>query len=272
LKNRLEFILIILLLFTGISFAQYSPGTLQIGLANSDVAFAKDVFSIFSNPAASSHFNKRELGIYYSPAPFGINELATGSLAYNEPFQFGSIGFGITTYGFELYRENKLLVTYSYNYLNKYFFGLGINYHSVSIDKYGSDHSYYLNAGVLIYLTEKLRWGFSANNLNRATWGKEKDQIPVIFQTGFSYDILSNIALNLAFEKELTFQPSLKAGINYRIMEYISIRSGFSTEPSMFSGGVGIHYSLFQFDYAVTNHQELGFTHQFGLIISLDNF
>jgi outer membrane protein W len=155
--------------------------------------------------------------------------------------------------------------------LGKYFFGLGINYHTVSIDKYGSDNALYINAGLLIYLSEKLKWGFSANNLNRATWGKEKDQLPIVFQTGFSYDIINDIVLNLAIEKELTYQPSIKAGINYRIMEYVSVRTGFSTEPSIYCGGVGIHYSLFQFDYSVINHQELGFTHQFGLIISLDN-
>ena len=46
-------------------------------------------------------------GVYYSPAPFGLSELANGYVSYLEPFEFGSIAVGGMTDGFDLYRESK---------------------------------------------------------------------------------------------------------------------------------------------------------------------
>ncbi len=60
------------------------------------------------------------------------------------------------------------------------------------------------------------------------------------------------------------------SGINYDITENLSLRIGFANEPSKFSGGIGIHISIFSIDYAFFTHPDLGFTHQAGLIISFD--
>jgi hypothetical protein len=128
-------LLLSLLLFCFISnsFPQYNPGAKQISLANSDVAMANDVFTVFNNPAGLSQINWREVGIYYSPAPFGLSELANGYVAYLEPFSFGSVAVGGMTYGYELYKESKVILGYSYNYEDKFFTGIGINYHTFSI-------------------------------------------------------------------------------------------------------------------------------------------
>jgi hypothetical protein len=212
--------------------------------------------------------NWREIGVYYSPAPFGFTELANGFIAYNEPFSFGSVGIGAMTYGFELYRETKFITAFSYNYLNKFFGGIAVNIHNISIQNYGNDLSLYINAGGLAYLTEDFRTGFSVHNLNRATFGNEEGQIPMIFNLGISYDMLSNFKINTAVEKDIRYPFSFLAGLDYDIIKYLSLRTGFSTEPSKYSAGIGINYSIFSFDYALFNHNDLGLTHQVGIIIS----
>lgn len=248
--------------------AQYNPGAKQISMSNSDVALSDDVFSLFNNPAGLSQMNWRELGIYYSPSPFGFSELANGFIAYHEPFDFGSIGLGAMTYGFELYRENKIAIGFSYNYLDKFFAGAAVNLHTVSIKNYGSDNTFYLNIGGLYYLTQSFRLAFSVQNLNRASFGNEKDNIPVIFNTGFSYGVIEDLTFNLAFEKDIRYNFSLRGGIEYNLLKYLSLRSGFSNEPSNYSAGIGINYSYFSLDYAFFTHTDLGITHQVGLIIS----
>ncbi len=266
LKFLLNFLLPVI--FAATIFPQYNPGAKQISLANSDVALVNDVFSIFTNPSGLSQMDWREIGIYYSPAPFGFTEMANGFFAYHEPFSFGSIGIGGMTYGFELYRESKVTADFSYNYINKFFAGISLNYHSVSIKKYGSTGALYADIGGLIYLTNFFRWGFSVHNINQASFGDYDDQIPVILNSGMSVDILNNFSINAAIEKDIRYNASVSAGLDYQVIKYFSLRTGFSNEPSRFTGGIGIHYLFLDLDYAVFTHPDLGLTHQAGLIIS----
>ena len=265
---RLLFTLWLLIISFAASFAQYTPGARQISMANSDVALANDVFSIFNNPAGLAQINWREVGIYYSPAPFGLTELSNGYIAYTEPLSFGSLTIGGMTYGFDLYRESKLVLGYSYNYENILFAGISVNYHNYSIQNYGSTGTFYLNAGGLVYILDELRWGFYVDNLNKATVTEIDDQIPMVLVTGLSYDIINDFSLNFALEKDIRYNPSVKFGIEYDIIEYLSLRAGTSNEPSRFTAGVGINYSLFSLDYAFFTHQDLGLSHQAGIIIS----
>ena len=100
------------------------------------------------------------------------------------------------TYGFDLYRESKVILGYSYNYENSFFFGLSVNYHSFSIQNYGSTGAFYINAGALAYILADFRWGFHISNINRASLGNDDDQIPMILTTGLSYDLLNSVSLN----------------------------------------------------------------------------
>ena len=265
---RIIFALSIVLIINLQGFPQYNPGARQISMANSDVALANDVFSLFSNPAGLAQLNWREIGVYYSPAPFGLSELSNGYVAYHEPFNFGSLAVGGMTYGFDLYRESKVLLGYSYNYDNIFFAGLVLNYHNYSIKNYGSTGVFYLNLGGLVYILDELRWGFIVNNINKASVADIDDQIPMVLSTGFSFDIIENFSLNLALEKDIRYNPSVQFGIDYDIIEYLSLRVGASNEPSRFTAGLGINYSIFSLDYAFFTHPDLGLTHQAGIILS----
>ena len=70
---RVVLLLTFLICFTIGLFAQFNPGAKQISLSHSDIALANDVFALFSNPSGLSQLNWREIGIYYSPAPFGLS-------------------------------------------------------------------------------------------------------------------------------------------------------------------------------------------------------
>ena len=247
-----------------------NPGAKQIAMANSDVALSNDVFSLFNNPAGLAQLNWRELGLYYSPAPFGLNELSNGYIAYTEPLGFGSAGIGAMTYGFELYRESRLLLSFSTLYLNKFFAGVAFNYHIVSIQRYGNKSVLYLNAGCLGYLTDELRIGFFIQNINHASFTPDEDQIPILLNAGLSYNIYNNLSLNFAVEKDIRYNASIKSGINYDLIDNFSLRIGFANEPAEFSCGIGIHFSYFNFDYSVFTHPDLGLTHQAGIIISFE--
>lgn len=261
-------LLFIFLLFQSLAFSQILPGAKQIALSHSDVSLGNDVFTLFNNPALLSNIKFREVGVYYSPAPFGFNELANGFVAYHEPTNYGSFAIGGMTYGFDLYRESKISLGYSYAINENFKGGLSVNYSMLSITNYGNDGAFTLNLGGTAKVISNLFWGFSIHNFNRATFGSEEGQIPTIYQSGFSMIPVEQVQLHAAFEKDLKYNASFRFGINYDLIEYLTIRTGFSTEPSKFSGGIGINYSQFKFDYAVFHHNDLGLTHQIGLIIS----
>jgi len=265
---KLTHTIITICLLTISAYSQYNPGAKQISLSNSDVALSNDVFSLFNNPAGLAQMNWREIGIFYSPAPFGLSELANGYVAYHEPTSIGSFAIGGMSYGFDLYREAKFSLGYSYNYINKFFAGLTINYQTVSVKNYGNDGALFFNIGGLVYVSDELRLGFAIQNINRATYGNEADQIPVVLNAGLSYDVVNGLTVNFAIEKDIKYKASVQFGINYDIIEYLSLRTGFSNEPSKYSAGIGINYSMFSFDYAIFTHTDLGLTHQAGILIS----
>ncbi len=257
----------IILLLTGVIVPQLNPGARQIALAHSDVAMANDVFTLFNNPAGLAQMDWREIGIFYSPSPFGLNELANGFAAYHQPTAFGSFALGLMTYGFDLYRENRISFAYSYNHKNIFFGGVVLNTHTLSIANYGNDVTLSFDIGALAYLSDDLKWGFVIKNFSRATFGDEKDQIPVILNSGFCYSLFQNLSLNFSIEKDLAYPESFNAGIEYDIIEYFSIRFGIASATSHYSAGVGINYSFLHLDYSLFTHPDLGFTHQAGVII-----
>jgi len=248
---KLFYTIIIICAISLSAYSQYNPGAKQISLSNSDVALSNDVFSLFNNPSGLSQMNWREIGVYYPPAPFGLSELANGYVAYHEPTDIGSFAIGGMSYGFDLYRESKFALGYSYNFQN-----------------YGNDGALFFNLGGLAYITNLFRIGFSVQNINRATFGNEDDQIPMILNTGLSYDVVDELTLNFALEKDIKYKTSFQFGVNYDIIENISLRSGFSNEPSKYSVGIGINYLMFSLDYALFTHNDLGLTHQAGVIVS----
>lgn len=260
-------ILIILLFSYSFSSAQLSPGAKDIALSNSTIALANDVFSLFSNPSGLAQMTWREIGIYYSPSPFGMNELSNAFGAYHEPTGFGSFGVGFMTYGFDLYRQNKVAVSYANRFEDFILIGITAQYHTLSISKYGNTSYLTLLLGTLIYINPDLRFGFTIDNLLRNSISEEDNQIPVIYGTGMSYDILINLTLNLTLRKDLDNEAALSFGIDFRIIDYLNLRFGFQNQPSTFSAGVGINYLKFELDYAVFNHLDMGLTHQIGLII-----
>ncbi|MDZ7766988.1 MAG: hypothetical protein U5K00_21660 [Melioribacteraceae bacterium] len=227
-----------------ISHAQVSPGARQIALSQSDIAQSNDVFALFNNPSGLAQISWREFGVYYSPSPFGVQELANAYASYTEPFAFGNISVGYMQYGFELYKENKIALSFSRRFDSNFFLGATLLYQNLAIERYGNDDSYVLNLGGLYYFQENFRIGVRLHNLTRSTYGDEADQIPFIMATGLSYDFNNDITFNGAVEKELDFDPSFRFGVEYRLIEYVSMRTGFMSEPSSYSIGIGIHYSF----------------------------
>ncbi len=264
---RFKLVAAIFVLLGRLSFPQYAPGARQISLSNSAVAGPGDAFSLFDNPAGLSLNKTREFGVFYSPSPFGLKELANGSIVFKEPLGFGTAAAGATVYGFELYKETRFIAGFSAgsSFIKG---GAAVVVHRITIKNYGSSTAFILNAGILINLMKNFRWGFAVQNINGATIGSEPDQLPVVLESGIGYDFNFPVTFNLALKKELFNKLTVLSGIEYRPVKYIAMRTGFGTGTSKVSAGIGIIFSPVEVDYAVFTHPDLGITHQIGMLVT----
>ena len=82
---------------------------------------------------------------------------------------------------------------------------------------------------------------------------------------------INNLSLNVAVEKDIRYNASVKSGINYDLIDNLSLRIGFANEPAEYSAAESEFIILyFNLDYAVFTHPDLGLTHQAGIIISFE--
>ncbi len=259
-------IFLFLLLFTAQSFTQVNPGARQIALSHSDVATSNDVFAIFNNPAGLGELTSYEVGLFYSPSPFGLTELSNGFGTAAYPTSIGTFSAGFMIYGFELYKETKLALAFGRKFYDNFSAGATAFYKNISIKNYGNKGFLFFNLGGIFHVSNKLDLGFNLENITRTTIGNEDNQIPVVFWSGINFKVLNDLQIFAALKKETNYNASLRFGVEYMILEFLHLRFGAANEPDTYSTGVGILYNIFQFDYAVFSHTDLGLTHQFGLI------
>jgi len=236
-------------------------GQTYVGLANTPEA-------IFVNSSGLAQLSSIAFSFYFAN-PFGIKELSFGSMAAIFPTSIGTYAMGLAQFGNKLYGEQSLLLSYARSIQNRFYYGFNLHYMKLQINDYGSDFSYGIDLGFLTKITSSLNWGFNATNLNRATLGKEREKLPQTFCTGISVSFGDQLILNMDIFKDSMFPLELRTGVEYILFNRLALRSGFSTEPTQFAAGVGLLFFLFEVDYAVTTHKDLGLTHNFSIQLQL---
>ena len=256
-KYIISFLFIIFLIHS----ADLHAGGRPMALGNAYIAISNDVWAIYHNVSGLAELSDYQLSVSYTPARFGIIELSEVTFAGGVPFSWGVLGFSAHRFGFELYREYTGTVAYS-SFIDQFNYGIAVNYHNVSIENYGSAGTLSFDVGFLINLLEDLRYGIAFHNINSATIGRSRVKLPQVFLTGVSYFAGSGMTLSMDYQKELKMPSSFNFGIEYCVMELISLRVGMVSEPSIFTGGLGLNYQFIKFDYAFSHHSILGLTHQ----------
>jgi hypothetical protein len=267
--RRVKIFFLLLIFNAPAVFAQINYGAKEIAMGSSNVAMSDNAMSIFGNPAGSAQIDWSEISAYYAPSYFGMKELATASAAGLVPFSFGVISGGFSTYGFELFRETTISLSYSRLLLNKIFLGLALSYKSLKIARYGNAGSLLLNFGGIFYILPQLRFGFAVKNFTRSTYKNYENQIPSIISAGVSINPVDEITVNASIVKDLEYPVSARFGLEYGIFRYLDLRFGYRTEPNSYTGGVGIKYKNFELDYALFTHEDLPLSHQLSVIIAL---
>ena len=91
----------------------------------------------------------------------------------------------------------------------------------------------------------------------------DQDTIPTILRTGLSYKPWEKLWLGLETEKTLDKELRIKAGLEYRVIESLFLRTGIITNPVQNTFGIGYEIAWASADIAFTHHEILGFTPHF---------
>jgi hypothetical protein len=261
---------IFIILFLFYQFPAYSGfehsrgGARPRALGDAYVAVSGDPWSMYFNPAGLTRGLKPEASFHYSPQPYGLSELSFTAAAATIPVSFGVVGAGAGIFGFALYNETSVNVSVA-STVSGIGIGMNISHYSVAIERYGSGSAIGIDAGLLVSINEYFRAGMAIRNVNSPTLGSSNEKLPQSFSTGMLYMPLQELVIAFDYQKDLSFDASPKLGIEYQVISSLAVRMGISDAPSEYHGGIGIRYSAFSFDYAVTTHQELGWTHEMSL-------
>jgi hypothetical protein len=267
------FLAVILCLQTAhAGFERRDQGARPIGMGGAFVALADNVWAIAFNPAGLSRLHGDEVSAFYSPQPFGLKELSFASFALVHPISRGSFGLLVNRFGFELYREVSGIFAYSNSYKDAFSFGIDLTYNSLTIKGYGSASAIGVDVGLLTTVLAGLRWGFFASNINAPTIGQVKEKLPQMYSSGLSYSPTKGLLLDVDVVKDVRYPTLIRGGIEYDIVDAVSLRAGVGSNPTKFSSGFGVHYSLIHFDYAMTTHPDLGLSHQISVAVDFNRF
>ncbi len=235
-------------------------------LGGAGAALSGDVWAVSFNPGCLARVVRTEISLYYSPGPFGLTDVATKAAAAGVPTRLGVVAISMKTFGFALYRELTAAVSYAC-LIPQTGLGLTVNYHAARIRGYGSAGTIAIDGGVLVEPAKGVCVGAAVKNLNAATIGASREPLPQAHEIGVSYQPDRALTLALDLHKETGYPLSPRCGLEYRPVDAIALRGGISDVSSGYSAGVGVGWESLLFDYSVTAHQELGWTHDMTLTV-----
>lgn len=249
-------------------FPQTDPLTQVHGARNQGIGNQRvhlpTTWSFFNNIGALDRIEESGIAVGYDHR-FGLQELSTLDLITAVKNKHGTFGIGISRFGGKLFNQQTIGLGYSQT-LGISSLGLKMEYFQSQMEGFGSGGSLVFSLGGITELSPNLFLGANISNINRAKISKESvSYLPTLVQLGLHYLPTESLSLLVEIEKDIQQAPQIKAGLEYRLREWIFLRSGINTNPSRFFAGFGIQKSDFRLDYAYSQLAPLGSTHHLSL-------
>lgn len=215
----------------------------------------------FSNPASCAFLVSNKVSVQYMNR-YGVKELATytGSVDYLNDYL--NAGLQFSRFGYKEYNE-MLISSNLYRKLNHYIsFGIRLNYLSWHYSEESHNKSVITgDIGLLVRPMDNLNVSVLAVNplQTEVEIGGEKEELPVVLSVGISYEIEKCLLLTAEVEKDFSYDPIYKCGLEYTPVRYLSVRAGMFAKPFTPTFGIGVHLYAFNLYLAFSKHPDLGY-------------
>ena len=241
-------------------------GGRSAGMGGASVTLS-DFWAINNNQAGIADLKNMKAGFYFENR-FMVKELSYKTVAFILPTKSGVFGLNYHHFGYSAYKEQKIGLAYAKSFGKSFSTGLQLDYLGTSLgDNYGSKSAFTFEVGILAKLSYNVTLGahfFNPINAKFNDYNNEK--IPSVFKLGINYSFSDNLIVAIESEKNINFDPIIKAGFEYKVIQFACVRVGISNNPTICTFGFGIEYHQFNFDFASSIHQTLGYSPQFSLV------
>ncbi len=263
------FIVILYLLSFGVCSAQLHYSATQGAYSNAiggASAHLNNIDAIFSNQAGIADIDSISF-IASSELRFSVTELGAAGIGVVIPTNsFGSFGINIQNFGFAEYKEQKLGIAYARKLFPNFNLGAQIDLLNTSIEGFGNKVLATFELGVQAKLGENFRLGahiFSPGNIELL---ESDNNVNSRIRIAASYFPSQKVTIALEVDKWLQNEVSIKAGIDYKVINNLHVRLGANTNPASF--GIGVAYNIgksFSIEGTYVANNQLGYTPSFSV-------
>lgn len=273
LRKKIFLFLVFLIFSVGtISGANdnYPLGARSAALSNATVMLPH-LWSVFHNQAGLAWLDKFSAGFHHENK-FIVPEYGLQAAAMVIPTSPGTFGVTYSYFGYSQYHENKIGVGFGRMLGKNISAGVQLNYLNVFIaDQYGNQGNLTVEAGIMAQPVKNLFLGAHVFNPTGAQISSNTEEnIPTIFRFGLSYNLANTIFLAAETEKDLDKPAVFKTGVEFELVDNLSLRTGFSTKPTLYTFGLGYNFKGVEANLAFTRHQKLGFTPHFSILYTFN--
>ena len=238
-------------------------GDLKLGLS--------DLFSAINNQAMLPEIRTISAGVTIQNN-YLIKNLNTGALALAIPIGKGTSGIYFSNYGYQLYRQNKLGLSYAYAFSPVFSMGLSINYNSIQLGEgLGMEYAFYPDLGITFIPIEKLTIAIQFQNLTLSKKVKQLNELwSVSGRLGLVYQINEKLLIGVQGNLYADRPFEINSGLDYNFANGFFMRLGFATQSTRASMGIGLQLQHFKIDLASSYQAILGFTPSLNLVFISD--
>lgn len=246
-------------------FAQNNLGPRLSALGMNGVV-VNDLWSLEGNPSGITDIKSATVAVNYSKYLFD-SDLSKQAIAFVIPFKNNYFGASFQRYGITEYNEIKVGFALAKKIGEKLSLALKGNYHQIKISNYGATIGFSFDVGAMYNYNELLTLGISVNNPSAQKYSTKtiKTTIPTIFQIGASYKASNKTLIATTISKALDKVVDVGIGLEYELLELISLRAGLTAKPFKQYAGFGLNYKKLIVDFALESDPNLGYKPQIAL-------
>ncbi len=237
-----------------------TAGARSTAMGNTSVTF-QNIYSAFGNQAGLAFLEGLSVGLH-TERRFLVEDLNSASFAVAYPNKkFGTFGLAANYFGSDAYSEQRIGISYARKLFEQVALGVQFDYLGIRMPEYDNIASFTFEIGLQAQFSKHFRAGahvFSPARIQLTD--QEEDIIPAQFNVGVAYLPSEKVMVTAEVEKDIDFPFSIRAGVEYRVVEKLSLRVGTGSQPTQTGFGLGVHLKSIDIDLASSYHWVLGFT------------